>query len=264
MQARTAPMLRQSFRLQTGDPLNSDTIIEERADLDSALGENGYAFAVVAEPELLIDHHRDEGDLTMPVSPNGQFVFGEITSNMPRFMSPSHLGDIARFEQGDLYQRSMADDLRRAILATGIVSSVTVIPRETKAPQGGQPGEAAIDVTMTKAPLRTIAGALGYETGEGPRAELSWEHRNLFPPEGMLRVRGIVGTKEQLAGITSRRNNFKGRDQVLTLDFTGDNVTRDAYDARSLSLTGQLRKADDAAVPEALGMVGGTGFHHHR
>jgi translocation and assembly module TamA len=237
-----APMLRRSFRLQTGDPLNSDTIIEEQGHLDTALGENGYAFAEVGDPELLIDHHRDEGDLTMPVSPKGQYVFGEITSNRPRFMSPSHLADIARFDEGDLYQRSMADDLRRALLATGIVSSVTVIPRETKAPQDGQPGVAAIDVAMTKAPLRTIAGALGYETGEGPRAELSWEHRNLFPPEGMLRVRGIAGTKEQLAGVTASRNNFMGRDQVLSLDFTADNVMRDAFEARSLSLTANFEK----------------------
>jgi translocation and assembly module TamA len=161
---------------------------------------------------------------------------------MPRFMSPNHLGDIARFDKGDLFKRSRADDLRRAVLATGIVSSVTVIPREVTPPQPGQPGVAAVDVTMTKAPLRTIAGALGYETGEGPRAEVSWEHRNLFPPEGMLRVRGVVGTKEQLAGVTARRNNFKGRDQVLTLDFTADNVTRDAYEARTLSISGNFEK----------------------
>jgi translocation and assembly module TamA len=236
------PMLRSAFGVNTGDPLSSDLIVEERLHLDTALGENGYAFAVVADPELLIDHNRDEGDLTMPVTPNGKYVFGEITSNMPRFMSPNHLGDIARFDKGDLFKRSRADDLRRAVLATGIVSSVTVIPREVTPPQPGQPGVAAVDVTMTKAPLRTIAGALGYETGEGPRAEVSWEHRNLFPPEGMLRLRGVVGTKEQLAGVTVRRNNFKGRDQVLTLDFTADNVTRDAYEARTLSISGNFEK----------------------
>ena len=44
--------------------------------------------------------------------------------------------------------------------------------------------------TIAKAPLRTIAGAVGYDSGEGFRVEASWEHRNLFPPEGLLRVRG--------------------------------------------------------------------------
>ena len=95
---------------------------------------------------------------------------------------------------------------------------------------------------MTKAPLRTVAGALGYESGDGMRAELSWEHRNMFPPEGMLRVRGIAGTKEQLAGVTFRRNNFKGRDQVLTVDLYVDNVMRDAYEARSAAFSATFEK----------------------
>lgn len=237
-----APRLRETFGVHTGDPLNSDTIVAERVELGTALGENGYAFAVVAEPELLIDHKRDEGDLTMPVAPNGKYVFGNVVSNLPRFMSSNHLDEIARFHRGDLFKRTEVEDLRRAVLATGLVSSVMIVPREEKSPQGDQPGEVALDVTMTKAPLRTIAGALGYESGDGVRAELSWEHRNLFPPEGLLRVRGIAGTKEQLAGVTVRRNNFKGRDQVLTLDLFANNVVRDAYEAETLGLTANFEK----------------------
>ena len=63
-----------------------------------------------------------------------------------------------------------------------------------------------------------IDGAIGYGTEEGFRVEASWEHRNLFPPEGSLRLRGIAGTREQLAGVTFRKNNFGGRDKVLTVD----------------------------------------------
>ena len=33
---------------------------------------------------------------------------------------------------------------------------------------------------------------IGYGTGEGFKLEGMWEHRNLFPPEGMLRVRGTA------------------------------------------------------------------------
>lgn len=237
-----APRLRETFGVHAGDPLNSDRIAAGRIELGAALGDSGYAFAALAEPELLIDHKRDEGDLTMPVAPNGRYVFGPIVSNMPDFMSANHLEDIARFDRGDLFRRTQMEDLRRATLATGIVSSVMVVPRETKPPQGDRPGEVALDVTMTKAPLRTIAGAVGYESGDGVRAEVSWEHRNLFPPEGGLRVRGIVGTKEQLAGVTYRRNNFKGRDQVLTVDFYADNVRRDAYEAEALGFSAIFEK----------------------
>ena len=48
-------------------------------------------------------------------------------------------------------------------------------------------------VKLEPAPMRTIAGELGYGTGEGIRAEASWQHRNFFNPEGALTVRGVVG-----------------------------------------------------------------------
>jgi translocation and assembly module TamA len=178
----------------------------------------------------------------MLVHPNGKYVFGEVVSAMPKFLSGKHLATIARFEPGDTYQRSLEFDLRRAIVSTGLVSSVSIKPREVIPPTAEAPGTVALDVEMTKAKLRTWAGAIGYGTGEGFRAEASWEHRNLFPPEGMLRVRGIAGTQEQLLGVTFRKNNFGGRDKVLTVDAFGSTIDSDAYDARTVSLIGTYER----------------------
>jgi translocation and assembly module TamA len=238
-------MLRQAFEIQTGDPLLADKIVEERYDLDSALGESGYPFAAISEPDLLVDHARQEGDLTMPVTPGGKYRFGTVTSNMPRFLPGKHLADIARFEPGDIYQRSLEIDLRRAILATGLVSSVTLTPVETAPPANGEPGTVDVAVEMTPAKVRTIAGRIGYGTGEGFKVEGSWEHRNLFPPEGMLRVRGILGTSEQLAGITFRKNNFGGRDKILTIDAYASTIDYGPYDSRTASLVGTFERVSN-------------------
>ena len=236
------PSLREAFAIKSGDPLYSDAIITEKNDLDIALGESGYAFAKLGEPDVLVDHRRDEGDLTLPVEPGGKYTFGTIVSNLPRYLSAKHLPEIARFGPGDIYKRSEVDDLRRAILATGLVSSVTVTPREVRAPGAAASGEVALDVELAKAPLRTIAGLAGYDSADGPRIELSWEHRNLFPPEGLLRVRGIAGTQEQLLGATFRRNNFKGRDQVLSADLYGNTVNRDAFNARTIGFSATFER----------------------
>jgi translocation and assembly module TamA len=240
--APDADALRRAFEIQPGDPMSSDAIVAEQFNLDVALGEFGYPFAAIDAPELLIDHARREGDLTMLVHPNGKYVFGDIVSSLPRFLSGKHLASIARFDPGDTYQRTLEFDLRRAIVSTGLVSSVTIKPREITPPTPDAPGTVALDVELTKAKLRTIAGAIGYGTGEGFRAEASWEHRNLFPPEGMLRVRGIAGTQEQLLGVTFRKNNFGGRDKVLTVDAFASTIDSDAYDARTVSLIGTYER----------------------
>lgn len=251
------PMLRETFEIRTGDPLLQDRIVEERYDLDEALGEGGYPFAAIEEPELLVDHDRIEGDLTMPVTPGGKYRFGTVTSNLPDFLSGRHLADIARFEPGDIYQRSLELDLRRAILATGLVNSVTLTPVETQAPSGNEPGTVDVAVEMTKARLRTIAGSIGYGTGEGFKIEGSWEHRNLFPPEGMLRVRGILGTSEQLAGITFRKNNFGGRDRILTVDAYASTIDYDAFDARTASLIGTFERVSTALFQKVFSYSAG-------
>lgn len=240
--APDGPLLRRTFEIQPGDFLQSDTIVQERADLDVALGETGYPFAAIAEPELLIDHERRQGDLTMAVQPRGKYDFGAVVSSDPAFLSSEHLATIARFRPGDTYQRSLEFDLRRAILATGLVSSVTLTPRETAPPQGDQPGTVVMDVGIQRGKLRTIAGAIGYGSEEGFRVEASWEHRNLFPPEGMLRVRGILGTQEQLGGVTLRWNNFRGRDQVLTFDAYASTQNNAAFDARTVALSGSFER----------------------
>jgi translocation and assembly module TamA len=243
--APDAGVLRSAFEIQPGDYLQSDVIVQERADLDVALGETGYPFAAISDPELLIDHERREGDLTMPVEPKGKYKFGAVVSSDPDFLSSEHLARIARFEPGDTYQRSLELDLRRAILATGLVSSVTLTPRETAPPQGGEPGTVAMDVGFERAKLRTIAGAVGYGTQEGLRAEASWEHRNFFPPEGLLRIRAIAGTQEQLGGVTVRFNNFRRRDQVLTFDAYAAAQDNAAFDARTVALVASFERVSN-------------------
>ncbi|HEX2794312.1 MAG TPA: outer membrane protein assembly factor, partial [Croceicoccus sp.] len=235
-------LLRGAFQIAEGDPVYEDAIVYERIDLNVALGENGYAFAEVGAPDLLVDHARDEADLTIPVAPGGKYVFGSVVSSKPKFLSGKHLLDIARFEPGEIYRASDVEDLRRAILATGLISTLSVKPREVQAPADGEPGVVDLDVDITEGPLRTIAGAIGYATTDGIRVEASWEHRNLFPPEGMLRLRGVAGTQEQLLGATLRRNNWHGRDKVISLDVFANTIDRDAYEARTVSAIAKFEK----------------------
>lgn len=231
------PALRTAFSPKVGDPVDADKILEGRDALATALLESGYPFAKVDEPEVRIDHEERQGDLDLIVTPGGYRTFGAIRLSNAELFSARHVQNIARFDPGDPYMASDVEDLRRAIVATGLVSSVSLTPQDVG---DGEHVDLAIDVRP--APLRTIAGELGYGTGEGYRAEVSWQHRNFFPPEGAVTVRGVVGTQEQTASFTYRRNNFRRRDNVLTGLLSVSNIRRDAYDARTITLSGALER----------------------
>ncbi len=228
---------RDSFGLQPGAVINSDRIMDAKGRLDIAMGENGYPFAKTGEPELEIDHAERLGDLEIAVTPGGKYNFGSVVLAPTELFDADHVQMIARFDPGDVYQASDIEDLRRALIATGLISTITIDPVVADDP-------AAVDITVnvTPAPLRTIAGELGYGTGEGARAAVSWEHRNLFPPEGLIRMTGVLGTQEQSGSIAYRRNNYRRRDNILNGRAALSVVDRPAFKAETFSIAANIER----------------------
>jgi translocation and assembly module TamA len=232
-----AAKLRETFAVKADEPVIAADVIAAGIALKIALGQQGFASAKIGEQDIVIDHETRTARLVLPVDPGPVARFGEIrVTGQPPF-SPRHVGIIARFKAGDRFKQSEVDDLRRALVATGLVSTVEV---KVTPVQAGQVVD--LDVRLEPAPMRTIAGEVGYGTGEGLRAEASWQHRNLFNPEGALTVRGVVGTQEQVAAVSFRRNNFRRRDQVLNAQASASNIDRDAYAARTLLLSGGIER----------------------
>jgi len=230
--------LRDAFGLKPQDAVNADRIAAGEAQLRSAIGQQGFPFAEVGEPEIVVDHATHTATLAMTVQPGGEKKFGKVTTAADnKVFDADHILEIARFRPGEPYNAASLDDLRRALIQTSLVSTVDIKPV-----QSADPDVVDIAVALAPAPPRTIAGEIGYGTGEGARAEASWTHRNLFPPEGALTLRGVLGTKEQLASVVFRRNNFQGRDRVLTGQIVASNLTRDAYQARTFSVSGSLER----------------------
>ena len=232
-----AAVLRDAFGVSPDDPVNADTITAGEAKLRSEIGARGFPFAKVGDPEIVIDHATGKATLNMSVEPGGEKRFGHIIAAHNRVFDAHHIQDIARFVPGQTYDATGIDDLRRAIIQTSLVSSVKITPVE-----GSIPGTVDIDVALEPAPPHTIAGELGFGTGEGARAALSWTHRNLFPPEGALTIQGVLGTREQSGGAIFRRSNFHGRDRIFTAQLLAAHVNRDAYDANTFTLATSLER----------------------
>ncbi|MCE7796598.1 autotransporter assembly complex protein TamA [Sphingobium sufflavum] len=238
--------LRALFTVKAGDPADTDAILASTDALRGGLAEGGYPFAKVEEPVLHVDHDADNASLDLIVAAGGYRRYGTISVTGDPPFDAVHVTEIARFRPGDPYRHSEIVDLQRALVATGLVGSADVTPERAASADGVD-----LSVHLTKAPPRTIAGELGYGTGEGARAEISWSHRNLFPPEGALTLRGVVGTREQSASATFRRNNFKRRDRVLNGQLAFSNLKRDAYQATQVSLSASLERQTNIIFQKA-------------
>jgi translocation and assembly module TamA len=232
-----AARLRKAFAVKAGDPVIAADVIAAGVALTTTLGEEGFAEAKVGEQDIEVNHQTHLATLSLPVTPGPVARFGVIrVSGEPPF-SAKHVGIVARFRPGDQFRRSDIDDLRRALIATTLVSNATI----TLVPvQGGRVVD--LDVRLEPAPSHTIAGDIGYGTGQGALIEATWTDRNFFNPEGALTLRGILGSKEQLAGVQFRRSNFLQRDQTLDLQFTASHQKFDAYEAKTVLLAGHVER----------------------
>lgn len=224
--------------LAAGEPIIADAIVASQSALLTTMRETGYPFGALGSELLTLDHDVRQGQLNQPVTPGARLRFGGVIAEDDGLLGARHIQRIARFRPGEWYKWSQTEDLRRALIATGLVASVDIVPTPNA------DGETVdMTVALEPAPPRTIAGLIGYSSGEGLRAEVSWEHRNLFPPEGALIVRAIIGTREQLGSVTYRRNNFMTRDRVLTVQALASTIDSDAFEARTVHVSARLERA---------------------
>jgi translocation and assembly module TamA len=231
------PRLRQAFAVKAGDPVIAADVIGGRLALTQGLGEEGFASATLGEPDIEVNHQTHLASLSMPVNPGPVARFGAIhVSGKPPF-SARHVAIMARFRRGDPFQRSKLEDLRRALIATTLIANADI---QTVPVEGGRLVD--LNIRLDPAPSHTIAGNIGYGTGQGVSAEVDWTDRNFLNPEGALTLRGIAGTREQLIGAQFRRSNFLMRDQTFNAQLSVGHQVFAAYKAKTVDVAVNIER----------------------
>lgn len=231
-------LIADNLPLKVGDPVDATLIKSAEANLALVLPQQGYPFADLGMRDVLIDPQTRTGDYTLPVTAGPRARFGAIRSEGQRqAFGDDHVRVLSRFDSGDLYDSRKVDDLRQALSATGLFASVAVEPVFTE--QKTADGTAVVDlkVTQNAGRPRTLAGDIGFSTGQGLRTELNWTHRNFRPPEGALIASVIAGTQEQGFGVTFRRSNAKRRDRTFQYGAAFNNQAYDSYEAQTVSFS---------------------------
>jgi translocation and assembly module TamA len=225
-------LIRDTLALKVGEPIVATRVQAAEASVAVTLTQQGYPFAEVGQRDILLDTATSDGEYTLPVTTGPRSVFNGIRTTGDLAFGADHVRTLARFRPGQLYDSRLVDDLRQALVATGLFSTVTVQPEASGEPAPGADAQyATIVVEQNAGPPRTIAASAGYGTGQGFRVEASWQHRNLFPPEGALIARGVLGTQEQGASVTFRRSNAGQRDRTFQAQFEALHSEYDAYEA---------------------------------
>ena len=240
-QATTPPeLVRRELPLKVGDPIEAARVQGAEANVSLRLPQQGYPFVKVGERDVLLDEQTGQGDYTLPVDTGPRSSFGVLRTEGDPVFDLDHLNVFPRFDRGQLYDNRLTDDMREALVATGVFNGVGVEPVRTGVIAADGTEQVDLLVKQTKGPYRSLAGSVGYGTGEGIKAEGTFTHRNLFPPEGALILGVIAGTQEQGLSASFRRQNAGRRDRTVTFTAAANHSSYDAFDAFTGTLSGRI------------------------
>ncbi len=224
-------LIRSSLPVRVGDIIVADQVLAAEANVSLVLPQRGYPFANVLGRDIALDPKTGVGDYTLKVDVGNRAKFGAFTTSGKLAFDARHVAVLKRFNAGDLYDSRKVDDLRQALISTGLFSTVAVSPVRTGKIDGDGVETVDLAVTQQAGRPRTLAAEAGYSTGQGFSLTGSWTHRNLFPPEGALILGSTIGTQEQGITATFRRSNDQIRDRTFTAAVTADHSIYDTYTA---------------------------------
>ncbi len=235
-----ADLVRRELPLKVGDPIEAARVQGAEANVALKLPQQGYPFVKVGDRDVLLDETTHRGDYTLPVDTGPRSTFGALRTEGDQVFDLKHLNVFPRFRQGELYDARRTDDLREALVATGLFNSIGVEPVRTGV--AGPDGTEQVDlmIRQTKGPFRSLSGSVGYNTGEGIKAEANFTHRNKFPPEGALILGAIAGTQQQGLNVGFRRQNAGRRDRTVSLTAAANHSTYDAFEAFTATIAGRI------------------------
>ena len=237
-----ASIARTALNLAPGTPIVADVIETGEANIVLRLPENGYPFAAVGQRDIVLDDTVYTGDYTLPVAAGRKSRFGGFRLAGDKVFDARHIAILPRFKPGEFYDSRRVNDLRQALVATSLFSTVSVEPVATGSIDADGLETVDLLVRQTRGPARNLSANVGYGTGEGFRVSGTWTNRNLFAPEGAVLGSVVAGTNEQSVRGQFIRSNAGQRDRALQVGAAVSRQRLDAYNAESIDLNASLAR----------------------
>jgi translocation and assembly module TamA len=227
--------------LKPGDPARTAPVVATETTLLAALGDSGYPFAKVADRRVEIDKAAHTMDVTYTLDPGPPERFGPVAITGLERLNPAYVEGRIRWQPGAVYDASKVEETRRALIESGLFSTVQITPT----PDPDHPGEVRMTVEATERVRRTIGVGLAYNTSQGFGTRAFWENRNLFGNAENLRLSAEVGQQLDAFRANFRRPDFLTVDQDFLATAEIANDTPVAYNSRRTIATAGIERHVD-------------------
>ena len=227
------------LELKSGDPAVASTVLAAGARLQTALQEQGYAFAVVDPPVAYEDQTLPVLDVSFRVSAGTRVNVGEIYIRGLERVHEKFARRRLTLHTGQPYKLSAVDAARRDLLALGPFAAVSVQVGTAVDATGGVP------VTFVVAERKRHAVSLNaaFSSDLGGSGGITWSDRNVFGNAEQLNIAASIinlgGSDSNGLGYDTTAKfiipDFGHRDQSLQIAVGAIKQSLQAYNQKAIT-----------------------------
>ncbi|SMH58817.1 autotransporter assembly complex protein TamA [Azospirillum agricola] len=256
--------------LVAGEPALAQKVLDAEGTLLGRLGRDGYAFAKVADRQVVVDHSDRTMDVTYAIESGPRVRYGATRIEGLEDVDESLVRGRLGWAEGGVHDPATLDRARQDLAKLEVFDTVRVRLAEEPGPDGVTP----VIVTVAERKRRFIGAGVNYSTQDGVGASAYWGHRNLFGGAERLRLGVEVGRVAGGSGGSSstsndlpdlrfsvnfRKPDFLAVKQSLVIDFQVANDQPPAYSRVATELSAKLERQINDRLTVSYGVSGERG-----
>src|SRR6266851_4511390 len=127
-QPLSIPQDEKKLPLKPGDPARTAPVVAAETALLRAFGDSGHPFAKVDNRRVEIDRDTQTMEVTYTLDPGPVMRFGPHEIVGLERLDPAYVEGRIRWQRGQIYDARQVEETRRALIETGLFSTVRMTP----------------------------------------------------------------------------------------------------------------------------------------
>ena len=261
-----------ALALPTGAPAVASQVLAAGDRLQTALEDEGYAFAKVDTPVAHEDPPNQALDVSFHVVTGVRVNIGEIRFQGLKRMHEAFVRNRLLIHKGEPYGAGKIERARKDLLALGVFTSVTV----QLGTAADSAGEVPVTFRVRERPLHLVNLSAAYSTDLGGSTGVTWTDRNMTGRADSLALSASVinlgGSASNGIGYDLGAKyllpEFGHRDQSLQLAVQAIHQSLQAYDQKALTFGATLSRKFSPEWTASVGLtaeverIGQEGFYY--
>jgi translocation and assembly module TamA len=238
--------------VRIGSPILAEEVINAELNTLQKLSICGHPLAFIDNQTIVADGDTKTVAIHLDINEGPPVRFGDFTLEGNPHIRRLYVEQKLEWKKGEPYSSAKVEETQKALMDSGLFSSVAISHLEAPMPDGQLP----MHIEVAESKHRSIYGGVSYQTYYGPGVTAGWEHRNIARMGQRLSIQGDL-TKRSHSGVaTYLIPNFCriGQDYVWEAHATHLNIH--PYSAQSYSLTNRFEKRFNKKARVAFGLQG--------